>query len=274
MRRQGQYADAGVNPLVSSQMQQHQRMQHNPVINHFPGRQDALSGEEETKYMISKAEGQWQWDRDGPRGSNQLPSHPYKEGHGSDVPRSLYQGPRPESKVSIEKQSSKDPRGQPHEKDMEHGYEENTMPQTFEGLENKFHNEIMKLIKELQEAEDAEIARHREKINEINDQYLEKLMTVRARQVTHRDDFLRRESQARQHQYQQAALSHYPTNSMIPTDPHGYGAASAVGSFAPGHLDSSYKERSQFPMGGRNPMFDSRGSYPGGRTYDSGSRYY
>ncbi|XP_068651060.1 uncharacterized protein [Aristolochia californica] len=268
MRRQGQYADAGVNQLVASQMQQNQRMQHNPAINLFPGRQDALSGEDETKYMIPKAEGQWQWDRDGPRGSNQLPSHPYKEGHGSDVPRSM----RPDSKLSIEKQSSKDPRGQSHEKDVEVGYEEAIMPQTIEGLENKFLGEIMKLIKEHQEAEDAEIARHRERINEINAQYQEKQMTVRMRQASHRDDFLRQESQARQHLYQQAALSHFPNNSMIPTDPHGYGAP--VGSFAPGHFDSSYKERSQFPMGGRNPGFESRGPYPGGRAYDSGSRYY
>ncbi|XP_068635479.1 uncharacterized protein [Aristolochia californica] len=262
MRRQGQYADTGVNPLVASQMQQHQGMQRNPAINHFPGRQIALSGEDETKYLIQKAESQWPWDRDGPRGSKQSASHPYKEGHGGDVPRSLYQGQRSGSKLIVEKQSNKDPRGQSHEKDMVVGYDETAMPQTLEGLENNFFSEFMKLTKEHQEAEDAEIARHRE----------EKLTSVRARQACQREDFFRRESQARQHQYQQAALSSYPSNSIIPTDPHGYGAP--VGSCGPGQFDSSYKERSQFPMVGRNPGFELRGPYPGSRAFDSGSSYY
>lgn len=45
---------------------------------------------------------------------------------------------------------------------MNIGYEENLMPQTFEGLEQKFLDDIMKLSKEQINAEDAEIARHRE----------------------------------------------------------------------------------------------------------------
>lgn len=45
---------------------------------------------------------------------------------------------------------------------MEIGYEEHTIPPTFESLEQKFIDDIMKLTKEQQEAEDAENARHRE----------------------------------------------------------------------------------------------------------------
>ncbi|XP_077245199.1 uncharacterized protein LOC143885096 isoform X6 [Tasmannia lanceolata] len=160
MRRQGQYVDSGVNPLVAAQMQHMsaQRMQH----NHLPARSDSLPIDDEHKYIASKAEAQWQWDRNGPKGSNPLSSHLYKEGQASDASRSLFQGQRLESRSSLEKQANKDLRAQSHEQDMEVGYEENSPAQTFEGLEKKFLDEIMKLAKEQQEAEDAEIARHRE----------------------------------------------------------------------------------------------------------------
>lgn len=62
----------------------------------------------------------------------------------------------------MEKQGNKDSRAQAHEEDMEIGYEDNALPQTFEGLEQKFIQDIMKLTKEQQDAEDTENARHRE----------------------------------------------------------------------------------------------------------------
>lgn len=68
----------------------------------------------------------------------------------------------PDPKLGLDKQADKDPRAQDHEQDMEIGYEEHAMPQTFESLEQKFLDDIMKLTKEQQEAEDAENARHRE----------------------------------------------------------------------------------------------------------------
>lgn len=82
MRRQGQYADPGINPMVAAEMQHlsAQRLQQNSGMNHFPGRADSLQTEEEPQYMSSKSERQWQWDRDGPKGSNQPSSHMYKEG--------------------------------------------------------------------------------------------------------------------------------------------------------------------------------------------------
>ena len=45
---------------------------------------------------------------------------------------------------------------------MNVGYEGNHLSHTFEGLEQNFHDDIVKLAKELNDAEDAEHARHRE----------------------------------------------------------------------------------------------------------------
>lgn len=51
---------------------------------------------------------------------------------------------------------------QPHEQDMEIGYEESPPPPTYEGLEQRFIAEIMKLARERSNEEDAEFARHKE----------------------------------------------------------------------------------------------------------------
>ncbi|XP_010263065.1 PREDICTED: uncharacterized protein LOC104601440 [Nelumbo nucifera] len=279
MRRQGQYADSGVNSYAAAQMQQMsaQRMQHNPAMNHFPGRPDALPKEEEHPYMSSKAGGQWQWDRDGPKASDPMSSHLYNEGQGDDASRSFYQGQRSDPKLGLEKQANIDSRGQLLEQDMEVGYEDNPLPQTFEALEQKFNDEIMKLTKEQNDAEDAENARHRERTSEINSQYQEKLTSLRARHASRRDEFLRRESQARQQQYQQAGMSHYQNNTG-PSDPQGYGGSVAAagephGSYGMGQFDS-YRERAQLLGGTRGHGFESRGPYPGGRAYNTGGRYY
>lgn len=81
MRRPSHY-DSGVNQMVAAQMQhaQAQRLQHNSGMGHYPGRADSLQVDEENQYLSSKAEGKWQWDRDGPKGSNVMSSHMYKEG--------------------------------------------------------------------------------------------------------------------------------------------------------------------------------------------------
>lgn len=81
---------------------------------------------------------------------------------GGDASRPFYQSQRPDSKLGLEKQVNIDPRSQPHEEEMDIGYEEKTLSPTFEGLEEKFLDDIMKLTKEQTDAEDAEIARHRE----------------------------------------------------------------------------------------------------------------
>lgn len=83
-------------------------------------------------------------------------------GQGGDAPRSYYQGQRSDRRMALQKQGNNDPRCQPHEEDMDIGYEDKPMLQNFEGLEQRFLDDIMKLAKEQTDAEDAENARHRE----------------------------------------------------------------------------------------------------------------
>ncbi|KAG4985662.1 hypothetical protein JHK86_033353 [Glycine max] len=66
---------------------------------------------------------------------------------------------------------------------------------------------------------------------------------------------------------------------MAPGDPHGYNNVNASGTgevqrgYSADHLDP-YRERARFLGGGRDQGFEPRGPYPGGRVYDTGSRYY
>lgn len=83
-------------------------------------------------------------------------------GQGVDSSRSYFQGQRPDAKLALEKQNNSDLRSRPHEEDMDVGYENKPLSQTFEGLEQKFLDDIMKLAKEQSDAEDAENARHKE----------------------------------------------------------------------------------------------------------------
>ncbi|XP_022861753.1 uncharacterized protein LOC111382113 [Olea europaea var. sylvestris] len=109
---------------------------------------------------------QWRWERDG--GHNKLPMDSmsprasFDEGQGYQASRSYYQDQRPDPQMLLEKQSGSDPRHLPREEDMDIGYKDNSMSQTFEGLEQRFLDDIMKLSKEQTDAEDAENARHRE----------------------------------------------------------------------------------------------------------------
>ncbi|XVF19581.1 hypothetical protein REPUB_Repub11eG0123200 [Reevesia pubescens] len=180
-------------------------------------------------------------------------------------------------KLSLEKQNA-DPRSRPHDENMEVGYEQNLLSQTLEGLEKNFLDDIMKLAKEQNNAEDTENIRHREKINAINSQYQEKLAALRARHASRTDEFLRKESLA--------MMDHYPHSSMAPADamptgnPHGYSSVASTAAVGDGHRGynsdnfDSYRERARFLGGARDQGFESRGSYPGGRVYDTGSRYY
>jgi hypothetical protein len=92
-----------------------------------------------------------------------LETHVYCHvGQGGDAPRSYFQGQRPDPKLDLEKQSNSDPRSQTHEENMNIVYEGNPLSQTFENLEQKFRDDIIKLAKEQNDTEDAENARHRE----------------------------------------------------------------------------------------------------------------
>ena len=84
-------------------------------------------------------------------------------GQGGNGARSYYHEPPPDPKNGLENQSNKEAsRTQSHEQDMELGFEDNSLPMSFEGLERKFFDEVMKLAKEQSDAEDVENARHRE----------------------------------------------------------------------------------------------------------------
>lgn len=76
--------------------------------------------------------------------------------------RSYYHSLRPDPRLTMEKQADSNMRSQLHDKESNVGYENMPLSQTFEGLEQKFLDDIMKLSKELHDAEDAENARHRE----------------------------------------------------------------------------------------------------------------
>jgi len=76
--------------------------------------------------------------------------------------QSFYDGQRSDPKVGLEKQPSKETRDQPRTDRTETRYDDYNLPRTFEGLEQSFHEDIMMLSKELQDAEDAENSRHME----------------------------------------------------------------------------------------------------------------
>nr|AFK48983.1 unknown [Lotus japonicus] len=246
----------------------------------FEGRLEAFTPERENPYANSKPEGQWRWEVDESKMSNSMTSRVYNEGQGGDASRSYYQGQRPDPKLNLQNRSNSESRSQAHEEDMDVGYEGAHLSQTFEGLEKNFHDDIMKLTKEQDDAEDAEHARHREKINAINTQYEEKLAALRARHSNRRADFLQRESNVRQQQYEQIIRDPYPSSGMPPREPHGYSnvdVSPAGGEVQRGysadHFDP-YRERARFLASGRDQGFETRGPYPGGRVYDTGSRYY
>ncbi|XP_062210765.1 uncharacterized protein LOC133912173 isoform X2 [Phragmites australis] len=278
MRRQGQYGEADISSMVAAQLhhyQAQQRVQQHPD-NSYPGRDPAQAAGEH-QYAAPKVR-QSQWDR----------------GQGAEGAQSFYDGQRSDLKVGLEKQPIKETRDQPCTDRTEARYEDYNLPRTFEGLQQSFHEDIMMLSKELQDAEDAENSRHRERLKEINAQYQEKLIALRARQATYKEEFLRKESLARQQQYQQASMSNYANNS-VPGELHGYHPTAAVtpavadgGPYGEAHRsyasaesgqNVSFGERSDYPDfhgggRGRGRGFEHHGQYPGGRAYNSGGRRF
>lgn len=239
--------------------------------------------------MPEEHQQQWRWERESPTlTTNAMSPNMFPEGKGAEASRSYYQGLRTDPRTQLDTQGGKDHRSQPIEEDMDIGYEDNPMPQpSMEGLEQKFMNDIKKLSKEQYDAEDAENARHRERINAINAQFEEQLVALRARHAGRREDALRRESQSRLVQYEQVGLDNYPnTNTACHSDPHGYPTSGErqrpynnnnnTNNNA-NNIYDSYRERSRFTGSGRDHGYESsRAHYPaGGRAYGTGgSRYY
>ncbi|XP_048234223.1 uncharacterized protein LOC8281556 isoform X2 [Ricinus communis] len=276
MRRQGQYGDPGANAYVGSAQMQHsaQRMENRTETDHFQGRLEAFTPEREHPYATSKVEGQWRWERGESKMSNPMASRIFSEGQGVDASRSYFQGKGPgqEAKLALEKQGIGDPRFGTHDDNMQIGFEDKPLLQSFEGIEQKFRDDIIKLAKEQNDAEDAENARHRE--------YQEQLSALRARHAGRRDEFLRKESHARQHQYQQSMTDHFPDSRMGPGDPHGYNGSAPSAVINDNHRAyntdqfESYGERTRFLGNSKDQGFEPRCLYHGGRVYDTGPRYY
>ncbi|PWZ57411.1 hypothetical protein Zm00014a_020972 [Zea mays] len=294
MRRQGQYGEADINSMVAAQLhhyQAQQRVQKHPE-NSYTGR-DPAQASAEHQYTSPKAR-QSQWDRGGPNAPSQFCSFMLTvsdTAQGAGGAQSFYDGQRSDTKVGLEKQPSKESREQPRTERTETRYENYNLPRTFEGLEQSFHEDIILLSKELQEAEDAENSRHMERLKDINTQYQEKLLTLRARQANYRDEFLRKESLARQQQYQHASMSHYASNSTA-GEQHGYNptaagtppvaAGGAYGEAHRGYASGQYEsfsDRPDYPEfhdggRGRGRSSEQRAQYPGGRAYNSGGRRF
>ncbi|KAL8501043.1 hypothetical protein ACS0TY_020568 [Phlomoides rotata] len=281
MRRQGGHyggdsgGGGGHNAYGGGSDQLHHQHQNSKTGYYHQGRhQEQHIGEKEG----SQHNNQWGWERDG---SDKLPqtamspTAPFSDGQGREAPRSYYQGQRLDHRMPLERQGGGDHRSQHHEEDMDIGYEDNHVPQTFEGLEQGFLDDIMKLSKEQTDAEDAENARHRERINSINTQYEEQLLALRARHASRRDEFIRRESQARQQQYQQIVMDQYPTSGLGPSsDPRGSGSGGEPHRSYNSDSYDSYRERGRFPGNARDHGYEPKVPYPRGRAYDTGSRYY
>ncbi|XP_021681559.2 uncharacterized protein LOC110665661 isoform X1 [Hevea brasiliensis] len=237
------------------------------------GRPDSYVAEAEHPYKSSKVETRWQWNRDAQNLPSHMPLHSFTEGQGRNSARSFYQGQAPGPKLGSEN-PAKDGSTQPYEQDMEIGYEDSTLPPTFEGLEQKFLDEITRLGQEQIDAEDAENTRHREKIIEINYWYQDKLSELRTQQANQRKVFLRKESQARLNQYQQAGMSHFSntgvgSNSGAPAT----GSTNVRRAYTTNQF-GSYRAPPQFVGRRRNPGTKRRVPYRKGRVYNNAGAHY
>lgn len=80
MRRQGQYADSGGNAYVSAQMQHMPAQRMEIKSGQFQGQLEAFTPERDQPYRTPKSDGQWRWERDGSKVSNQMTPKMFNEG--------------------------------------------------------------------------------------------------------------------------------------------------------------------------------------------------
>ncbi|KAH9298924.1 hypothetical protein KI387_030606, partial [Taxus chinensis] len=177
MGRQGASRGSSANSLVAAQMQHiaAQRMQHNSGSQNFPGMADVPSIDMEQRYASSQGDGRWNWEgtRNGP---NSVPPHTYKEGRGLSDPTSGNMSPSkvrgpdgaspyyhgqmtdsipPEGNNVMPKESAQ-------KQEVSVGFEDQSLTKSLEAFEQNLMNEVMKLMKEQDDAEDEENTRHRE----------------------------------------------------------------------------------------------------------------
>lgn len=254
MNREVPYRDVVANVYADDQLQHlsSQRMHQNAAMDDF-------HGDREDPYARA------QWDRHERRRSPPALSRSYPEARqGGIVDLAIYHAQVADSKLDLEHLRNKGARYQSHEEDMEIGYEDKPSPLTFEVLEHKFQNEILKLIKEQSDAEDAEIIRHRERINEINNMFQEQLAALRARQASRREEFLHNEAEARLRKYEQVVSGNSLTRTGI-DDLHEYAGPAAISGqrrYSSRQNDHNSEEPRTYHGVGRNQVTEGRVPYP------------
>ncbi|KAK4780473.1 hypothetical protein SAY87_016579 [Trapa incisa] len=280
MKRQDQYLNSGADAYVAAQMQQAQQMEQQHASADFQGQLEAFTPERDDPYVTAKGDRQKRWDRDGHAPPNSMTSQMFYEGQSGNVSRSYYHNLRPDSGLASGRPTDGNIGSQSHDKESNVGYENMLSSRTFEGFEQKHIDELMKLLKELYDAEDAENERHREKLKMIDAQYQKQLDALRSRHASHKDEFLRRELSARQYQYQQTVVE-YQNRSIAPQDPQGYGSIAGGASVGEArqpykNVDQyhSYGDHARFSGGGGREQYPPRGPFPGNHAYDPSSRFY
>ncbi|CAM6107261.1 unnamed protein product [Calypogeia fissa] len=222
------YRGSNVNPLIAAQMQHIavQRLQHSAPNMGPLGREGPPQPLDEDKrtieHIASQLEARRQWEAVSGstqtlNGSGASPPFSYKEGRGASGAGSLssYSGKGSGSEGGYYHGGNQD--SGPYqsqsgggslpelEQDLDLGYDEKPVAQTLDELENRFLQETIELTKDQNGEEDKENAKHRERMKEIQEQYQQKMTILRSKHAKQREEFLRHESQVRQHQYQQHA---------------------------------------------------------------------
>uniref|UniRef100_A0A7N0RCN3 Uncharacterized protein n=1 Tax=Kalanchoe fedtschenkoi TaxID=63787 RepID=A0A7N0RCN3_KALFE len=230
MRRHTPYADPRINAYLHTEPKATHRLQYEMGMDNYTGKSDLIRTQDERISHPSNMESHWPMGHDGSQMLNRVSSHPSRDDRGRNERRPYHQSYVPNPNTDFENQADRE--AVQAEQDMEIGYEETPSPLTFEGLERKFNDEIVSLVKEQNDLEDAEITRHKERLMEINTQYQQQLSSLRTRQGARREEFLQKESEARRYQFQKSGIQEYP-NSMSLGDFHQYGRTGSVAASAP-----------------------------------------
>ncbi|XP_027189074.1 uncharacterized protein [Cicer arietinum] len=243
-------------------------MQNNSVRNYLIGQPGLFSVENKT----SNTEMHLKRDRYGSHVYG-LPTIAYNEAQGNNGIQSYIPDEPTDAKVDQQNQTNGE-MDEAREEDMEIGYEESPPTPTYEGLERRFVDEIIKLVRERSDKEDAELARHNETMIEINTEFQEKLSSLRALQETRREEFLHKESEARLNKYQHGKRNHYPSMKdsqgyLCPSTTFTAGEATSSGRF---HVGESTKCLTSTSNGvKRSQRNETRVPLPPGRVYNNSS---
>ncbi|KAH7433316.1 hypothetical protein KP509_07G063500 [Ceratopteris richardii] len=228
-----------------------QQTQYEPNIPPYGGQESSYFDEQNSNIDPSGA--RRPWETSSQNGAYGMASYGFKGG--------LPYEERPLSKAALKDED--------HGRDADMGFDQHGVPQSLEGLEQKFMQETMQLTKELNDAEDKENARHRQAIREIQEQYQQKMASLRVQQAKRRDEFVRNEVHFRQQQYQQyphqplQGGSKYYNYDTTVTLPSGFSGISREQS---GYAGPGSSDRND----GTN---DGYGSFRGG-SYHSSSHSY